>query len=223
MRDIYKCRVCGRYVEEPIHCGVEAIPVLDSMRRVMLSKLLSGILRHYPWEIGVKPDEEGWVRIEELVKGIRERWRNKELYQWVRREHVEAIALLDPKGRFEVRDGYIRARYGHSIRVRIKYDVVEYDGVLYHGTSRDRLFRIIREGLKPMKRLYVHLTNDLETALDTGRRHGDPVVLVVDAGCLSSMGIKVYKATDKIYLVEYVPPQCIKHVIGKHQGRILTP
>jgi putative RNA 2'-phosphotransferase len=46
MRNIYRCRVCGKYTESPVHCGVEAELFLDAKRRVMLSKLMSGLLRH---------------------------------------------------------------------------------------------------------------------------------------------------------------------------------
>jgi putative RNA 2'-phosphotransferase len=213
LKTIYRCRVCGRYVEEPVHCGVRAEPVLDGRRRVMLSKLMSGLLRHYPWEAGLHMDRGGWVSIDELVEGIRSRWRNKELYQWVTREHVIAVAMLDPKGRFEIRDNMIRARYGHSVNVDIEYPVVEYSRPLYHGTSINSLSKIMIEGIKPMKRRYVHLTTSFEDARETGSRHGRPVVLVVDTSCLKEHELQLYKATDKIYLVKYVPPQCIKNRI----------
>ncbi len=169
MKSIYRCRVCGKYVEEEVHCGHRTELVLDGRKRVMLSKLMSGLLRHYPWEAGLNVDREGWVRIDDLVRGIREKWRNRELYQWVTHEHVIAVASLDPKNRFELRDDMIRARYGHSIDVGIRYEEASISKTLYHGTSRDRLSRILLEGLKPMKRKYVHLTIDPKDAIETGK------------------------------------------------------
>ena len=44
MKDMYKCIVCGAYVETSIHCGKEAKLLVDGKRRLMLSKLLSAIL-----------------------------------------------------------------------------------------------------------------------------------------------------------------------------------
>lgn len=212
MKDIYRCRVCGRYVEDRVHCGVEAEFILDGRKRVMLSKLMSGLLRHYPWEAGLRISNDGWVYIDDLVEGIKYRWRNRELYQWVTREHVVAVATLDPKNRFEIMGERIRARYGHSIDVMIKYGETPVDTIdkLYHGTSRDRVARIIIEGLKPMKRKYVHLTIDPSDAIETGRRHGKPVLLLVDPRCIEKHGLRIYRATDKIYLVKYVPPECIR-------------
>jgi putative RNA 2'-phosphotransferase len=138
MRDIYRCRVCKAFTEDRFHCGVEAEPFLDGRRREALSKLMSYILRHDPESVGVSLDSEGWARIGDLVQGIRARWRNAELYKWVMEKHVKAVALLDPKHGFEVRDGMIRARYGHSKRlgVRISYEVDSQTKVPYHGTSR---------------------------------------------------------------------------------------
>lgn len=212
MKPVYRCKRCGRFVEEPVHCGVESELVLDPRQRVMLSKLLSGLLRHFPGEAGLRPDGAGWVSIEELVDAIKYRWRNKELYQWVRLEHIMAIALTDPKKRFEVKGDRIRARYGHSINVNIDYPIVEPPKRLFHGTSRDRVSGILRKGILPMKRRYVHLTTDPGIALETGRRHGSPVVIVVNGDCLKKENITVYRATDMIFLVKHVPVECIEDI-----------
>lgn len=213
MKHIYKCKKCGKYVEVPVHCSEEAELLLDKTRRLLLSKLLSGLLRHYPWEAGLRINSEGWVNIDELIRGIKTRWRNRELYRWVTKEHIIAIAELDPKGRFEIRDNMIRARYGHSIDVRIRYPL-EYPSIqLYHGTSTDKLAKILIEGLKPMRRKYVHLTTSIENAVETGKRHGKPVVLIIDIECLKEQKIPVYRAAKIIYLAPRIPPQCIKQTI----------
>ncbi len=217
MKPIYRCRRCGKYVEEPWHCGVEAELVLDPRRRVMLSKLVSGLLRHFPGEAGLTPDREGWVSIDELVEAIKYRWRNRGLYQWVGREHIIAVAITDPKCRFEVDGNRIRARYGHSIEISIDYPVVEPPPRLYHGTSMDRIPGILRKGILPMKRKYVHLTIDPRIALETGRRHGRPVVIIVNGRCLEEKNITLYKATDKIYLVRHVPVECIEKIMNSRE------
>lgn len=209
---IYKCED-GRFVEDPRECGDSgARLLLDPVRRVRLSKLMSFLLRHGPWEAGLRVDRGGWVRIDDLVDGIRERWRNREEYGWVTRVHVLAVALLDPKGRFEVRGGRIRARYGHSFPVELGYEPVRPPSVLYHGTSVERVPRIMAEGLKGMRRLYVHLTVDPRVACETGARHGEPVLLIVDGKILEELGVKVYRASDVIYLTEMVPRKAIRNI-----------
>lgn len=211
MKPIYKCKVCGTFTEDPVHCGGRAILLLDSKRRVMLSKLMSGLLRHFPWEANLSLSKEGWVNINELVRGIREYWRNKEQYQWVTREHILAVAILDPKGRFEIKGNNIRARYGHSISVKLRYTEDTEVKILYHGTRIDNLHNILKEGLKPMKRLWVHLSSTPSDAYEVGRRHGgQAIVLEIDVKCLRRKGHRVYKASRTVYLTDYVPPECIK-------------
>ena len=214
MKPIYRCRVCGRYVEEPYHCGRPADLVIDGRRRLALSKLMSALLRHIPWEAGLSLDRGGWVRVDELVRAIRERWRNRHLYQWVKPEHIIAVALTDPKGRFELSSDLrlIRARYGHSIRVNVGYRPdPNPPPKLYHATPERNLEAIMAVGLQPMKRLYVHLAVRPEDAIEAGRRHGGPLVLLeVDTRCLKDRGVPVYRASHVIYLAPHIPPQCIR-------------
>ncbi len=208
---VYKCRVCGTYTLEPVHCGKPCIYLMSDEQREALSHLMSALLRHIPHEAGLRLDEEGFVNIDELVKGIRERWRNRHLYQWVTRDHVIAVAMLDPRGRFEIRDNKIRATYGHSIPVKIRYEEDRTVKVLYHGTVRRNLQSIMEKGLVPGRRLFVHLTTRPDIAKEIGARHGaDVVVLKIDADCVRKRGYKIYRASPVIYLAKYVPPECIE-------------
>ena len=213
MKSIYKCPRCGRYVEKEYHCGVKAKLILDGYRRERLSKLLSGILRHFPWEVGLIPNTEGWIDIDDLVNAIKTKWRNKEFYKWLKKEHVIALALLDPKGRFEINGNRIRARYGHSIPVEIAYTEDTNVKILYHGTSSKNVNSILSSGIKSMRRLWVHLTTSKDDACINARRHGGkPLLLIIDADCLRSKGIKVYRASKIIYLTKYIPVECIKGI-----------
>ena len=210
MGAIYRCRICGSFTEEPVHCGARAELLLDERSRTRLSKLMSGLLRHFPEAAGLKLDEEGFVRLEELLDGIR-RWRRSD-YSWVCLDHILAVAALDPKGRFEVAGERIRARYGHSVNVRIAYEEKLPPGLLYHGTSARNLSSIYAKGLLPMKRRFVHLTTRLEDAWRRAARYEDPVVLVVDPGCLARRS-RLYRASSSVYLSPKVPPECIVKVL----------
>ena len=188
---------------------------MSGKQRESLSKLMSYLLRHAPHEAGLKLSNNGWVRIKELVNGIKTVWRNKHLYSWVKEDHIYAIATLDPKNRFEIRRDMIRARYGHSkiVPIAITYPEDKYTELLYHGTSLNFISNIFREGIRPMKRYYVHLSTSFEDACIVGkRRSSEPVVLVIDANCVREYGIKILIATQLVRLVEYVPVSCIKDV-----------
>ena len=121
--------------------------------------------------------------------------------------------MLDPKGRFEVRNGRIRARYGHTFPVMIDFEEDKEVRRLYHGTAVENLNSILKEGIKPMRRNYVHLSLTVDDALEVGRRHSsNVVVLEVDTECLRARGLKVYKASSRVYVTPYVPPECIVNI-----------
>ncbi|MEM4576236.1 MAG: RNA 2'-phosphotransferase [Candidatus Nezhaarchaeales archaeon] len=74
--------------------------------------------------------------------------------------------MLDPKGRFELRRNFIRARHGHSKKIKVKVEYQEDQEIktLYHGTSISKLDAILREGIKSMSRVMVHLTSSVQDA-----------------------------------------------------------
>ena len=177
---------------------------MKRLNKQKVSRLMAYILRHSPEEFGLKPDERGFVLLDELVRAL------KTAYPDVDGEFILEIVKNDPKGRYEIKDGKIRARYGHSYPVSLDHGEDMESRVLYHGTPRRNLKSILREGLKPMKRQFVHLTTSRSEALETGRRHGRNVVLlIIDADCLRRKGLKIYRAGKNVRLVEKVPPDCI--------------
>ncbi len=211
IRGVRMCRD-GSFVEEPVRCNSGEAGFLDARRRLALSKRLSGILRHYPGRYGVRVDDRGWASIREIVNALK-RTRG---FEWVEEWHIRAIASLDPKGRFEVRGDRIRARYGHTIRVVVEPLPGRPPEKLFHGTTADRLKSILKEGLKPMRRLMVHLTSDYKSAVETGRRHGEKVVVLeVDTKCVEKHGYHVRRVSRIVYIVERVPPECIRVLTDK--------
>ncbi len=215
MKPIYRCLKKPKYVEDPSSCD-DAVLLLDPVKRISLSKLMAAVLRHIPHEAGVVPDSGGWVDIDRLVEGIRKRWPK---YSWVRKEHVEAVALLDSKGRYEVQDNKIRARYGHSYKVSITYEEDKSTLRLYHGTPVSNLSKILEEGLKPGRRLWVHLSVNPSDAVETGLRHGAPVALLeIDRDCLRRHGYRIFKASDRVRVVKEVPPDCLRVVEIRRKG-----
>ncbi len=193
-----------------MHCNSPCKLILTGKQRLKLSKFLSLILRHKPEVVGVELDDEGFINIDELVNKIRS---CSPSYYWLKPIHIVAIAETCPKGRFEIRNGKIRATYGHSIRVNLSLPVDNEIKILYHGTTLERLNRILSEGIKSMGRMYVHLSSNLSDAIEVAKRHGSKIViLIVNADKLRAHGIKVLRAGKSVYLVKYVPPSCIEGI-----------
>lgn len=168
-----------------------------------LSKFLSFVLRHKPESIGVAMDKNGWVVIDELLeKSVAD---GKTLTREVLMEIVEA----DAKSRYAISDdgSRIRANQGHSVEVDLEFEEKIPPIPLYHGTYEAAVQDILKGGLKKMKRHHVHLTAEQDRAVDTGKRRGKPVVLVVDTRQMVKDRIKFFLAKNGVWLVDYVDPK----------------
>ena len=120
---------------------------------------------------------------------------------------LEQIVTADEKGRYSFNNDHtkIRANQGHSIPgVHIDMEQPEPPELLYHGTATRFLPTILEEGLKPMSRQYVHISSDLETAIQIGKRHGKPVVLVIRAREFVNDGHPLYRSSNGVWLAEEV-------------------
>ncbi|NRF96973.1 RNA 2'-phosphotransferase [Paenibacillus dendritiformis] len=171
-----------------------------------LSKEISYALRHAPWEYELELDEEGWVSLDQLLAALRldQRW------EAVAEQDIRNMMQGADKQRFEVADGKIRALYGHSVPRKIVKQAETPPPVVYHGTARRFAAQILKEGLRPMGRQYVHLSADKETAMLVGRRRdAAPVLLKVDAGMARNEGVMFYPGNHTIWLADIIPPKYI--------------
>ena len=156
------------------------------------SRRLAFLLRH---DRSYKFNIYGWREVSDLVTN--HGFSLDELY---------TIVAENNKQRFEFSEDrrYIRARQGHSIAVDVELKEMMPPDVLYHGTSADSLARILAEGISPMTRLYVHLSADVDTAVKVGSRHGEAVVLAVDASAMARAGHKFFVSRNGVWLVDRV-------------------
>lgn len=71
----------------------------------------------------------------------------------------------------------------------------------------------MEKGLLSRGRQYVHLSTDVETAIEVGRRHDDrPVILQIAAREAHEEGIAFYQGNNQVWLVEYVKPKYLKRL-----------
>jgi len=173
-----------------------------------LSIFISLILRHKPEEIGITLDKHGWANVKELIAGINASGRK------INMEMLEEIVRTDNKGRYSFNENktLIRANQGHSVPVDVELKEATPPDVLYHGTATRYLDVIMREGIKPMRRLYVHFSKDLETGVNVGNRHGKAAVLIVDAKRMFEDGVKFYLSENGVWLTKYVDRKYINEI-----------
>ncbi|AGK60883.1 RNA:NAD 2-phosphotransferase [Archaeoglobus sulfaticallidus PM70-1] len=206
MEDIRFCPEHGYYRGERCdRCNHKGELILDKVKVEKLGRFISGILRHFPDRFGLEMDENGWVDFEKLSKVVSRK------YRWANKWLIKAIVYSDKKGRYELSDGKIRARYGHSVDVKLNdYEEAEND-VLYYGTSEEEAHRLLEIGIKPVNQKFVHLSTTIDKGIEVALlRTDEPIILMVDAKKARTAGIKFLKANNHIVLSEEIPPEFIK-------------
>ena len=161
------------------------------------SKKISYILRH---RISEEFLPGGWLAVNIVLEEV-----------GITMDELEAIVAQNDKGRYQLSEDktLIRALYGHSVPVDLAYIPSQPPTLLYHGTALKNYESILDSG----NRLFVHLSEDVQTAVSVGQRHGDPVVLQVDAKRMSEEGCVFYNPKNVIWLTEYVLPQYILGIL----------
>lgn len=127
----------------------------------------------------------------------------------VTEDMLQQIVMWDKKQRYHMWNGRIRANQGHSIDVDLELTEVQPPELLFHGTSDNNVDSIRKMGLLKMKRQYVHLSPDKETAMVVARRRVNPLVLTIAAGEMHRNGHKFYRSENGVWLTDHVPSQYI--------------
>lgn len=168
------------------------------MSLVRASKRLSFYLRHCSEPLYIDLNG-GWASVDTMLQLLR-----------LTREQLDEIVTTDAKGRYsyDVTGMRIRANQGHSIDgVELNMESPEPPEYLYHGTATRFLDSILREGLKPMNRQWVHISPDFETAVMVGRRHGQPVVLEIRARQFVDDGHELFRSANGVWQAKAVPTE----------------
>ena len=168
------------------------------------SRYLSKLLRHNPEDLHM--NNSGFVSVSAILNKLK-----------ISKSELDQIVNDNNKKRFEYNrdETKIRARQGHSFEVDIDSikKVKLNDSAplkLYHGTSQELCYHILNTGLKPMSRLHVHLSIDIETAKSVAyRKSKDIVVFEIDCTELIKKE-KLFLSANNVYLTDYVEPKLIK-------------
>lgn len=173
---------------------------MNTKELVSKSKLLSLILRHNPGKIGIALDNNGWTNVLELCEKMP-----------ISKEDLVNIVEKDSKQRYSFSEDKvnIRANQGHSIDVDVELKELEPPEFLFHGTADKSLSLILKLGLKPMSRQYVHLSSDKDIAIAVGLRHGKPIVLKIHSKQMWNLGYKFFKSKNNVWLIKDVPLEYI--------------
>lgn len=175
---------------------------MEDRRLIKISKYLSKHLRHEPDRIGIQLALGGWVPVSELLDACA---KNNFAIQLA---ELKQVVAENDKQRFSFDETgtLIRANQGHSIEIDLQLAPVIPPDILYHGTGKEAVESILREGIKKMSRHHVHLSIDIQTARKVGARHGIPAIFTVDSAAMHGEGHTFYCSDNGVWLVDFVPP-----------------
>ena len=167
------------------------------------------VLRHNPELAHIQLDKNGWANVDELIYGIQ-----TYLKKDINFALLVAVVETDKKRRFRFGDdrSKIRASQGHTVSVDLEMPEAVPPEILYHGTAEKYLPSIMKTGINKKSRNFVHLTAFIATAFESGKRHGTPVVLVVDGAAMRADGYKFYLSENGVWQSLDIPRKYIKDV-----------
>lgn len=178
------------------------------MNYVGLSKKVSYILRHEQHDNHLEIDDRGWCYLSNLISILR---KDEKFSSVVKKDIVEMIKLSEKK-RHEIDGDKIRATYGHTTGKKIIKQASPPPNILYHGTINKFLESIFSVGLHSRERHYVHLSKDIDIAINVAKRRDsfNIVILEVESEKAYNEGILFYCESDGIWLSDNIPPKYLK-------------
>lgn len=203
---IRECEEHGYFRNERCpYCGEEGKFIMSDFEVEKIGRTLAAILRH--GKFGLDMDAQGNVSLKDVMAKIRER--NPRM-NWLRARHIEALVETDPKGRYVISNGKIRATYGHTIPLDIRLDCEDIPDELFYPATPEEAEIILESGIFPSDRAMVHLSRGYRDAVRAGSvRTEDPVILMIDTGVCMELGSDIGRAAKTVYLCRSVPADAI--------------
>ncbi|KAF0554876.1 putative tRNA 2-phosphotransferase [Gigaspora margarita] len=203
----------------------------DETPLVKLSKSLSYVLRHHAKDEGLVIREDGYVKLDDLLKLPR--------FKRTTFEDIKFVVDNNDKKRFtltqEVSDDdasswWIRANQGHSIEVKNLEleeitDPLQFPEVI-HGTYLRNWKNIESEGLSKMARNHIHLATGLfgTESVISGMRKNCDLFIYINLSKAMEDGIRFFRSANEVILTEGVNgllnPKYFLKVVDKY-GKVI--
>ena len=168
---------------------------------IQIGKKISYLLRHNPEDLVM--DKHGYVSTLSLLTKVA-----------ITQQELDHIVDTNDKKRLAYNEDKtkIRASQGHSIQVDVQLKATRPPEILYHGTTKQNYEKIKKSGLDKMRRLHVHMTDNIKVAHSVGKRYSkyeQPVVLTIDSNAMYANGFKFYLSENGVWLTDNVPAKYI--------------
>ncbi len=200
--------------------------VMNRQKQIeQFAKLAATILGHCPYEFGLVPDADGFVKIKEFIQSIIETdgWRHISI------RHVNDMMLMLTDPPVEVDHNRIRAKDRDHLPPCGPCE--NPPKLLYISIKQKSYPAVVTDGIHPTFHARVICSEDPAIAERIGkRRDPHPVLLTVHTGLMKNQGLIIYQSGEGIYQADNIPAGCFtgpplpneKHV-GNHAEKKLNP
>ncbi len=165
-----------------------------------LAKLLDYVLSRRPDEFGLVTDNEGFVKIKDLLKALSE----EAGLGYVRRAHLNEIMLCVPDHGLEITDTRIRSK----LHERLPQPVYAQDPpkLLYVCVRRKAYPHVGDKGIQPAGHDRIILSSRIDMAERLGRRidHSAVLLTVQVQACMDS-GVVFFQSGETLFLADFIP------------------
>lgn len=168
-----------------------------------LSKYLAYMLERRPDEFGLVLDQQGYVKIKQLLKALNE----EKGWKHVRRFHLDEILYSIPDPPFEILDNRIRARRReHLPRPNASPQLPK---LLYTCVRKKAYPFVTQKGIFPSGYQQVVLSANPDLAKRMGKRSdSQPVMLSVHVQASVEHGVLFQQIGELLFLAPSIPAGC---------------
>lgn len=170
---------------------------------IKLDKFLSYVLGRNPDEFGLVLDQEGFIKIRDLLKAVTEEdgWRH------VRSASIDEVLVSLPRPSVEIRDVRIRAICRENLFQRVSAE--NPPKLLFTCVRKKAYPHVLENGLSPSGYPEIIMADNLSLAGKMGKRI-DPahVTLTVHVQPAVTHGV-VFNKAGSLYLADFIPPDCL--------------
>ena len=114
--------------------GEEVVLVMSPRHLDQFGRIMAGVLRHFPDKFDLEMDKQGWVEAKDFIEAVKTQRRH---FHYLETRHLQAVVETDPKGRYQLKNGRLRATYAHTLDLELDLPTDDTPHLLYFPCSPD--------------------------------------------------------------------------------------
>lgn len=169
--------------------------------REQLKGFLTYILGRNPYEFGLVPDENGYVKIKDLLKVMNE----EEGWGHVKQQSINELIIALPDPGIEIEDNQIRSTDRENL---LKPALCETTPrLLFSGIRNKAHGHVLENGILPYDNLaFVVLSSEKSMAERIAQRKDpQPIIVTVNTRDAENLGVMFFLAGGNLYLARHIP------------------